>query len=177
MSEPRDSEHALYRLFEDCVQKALRDHVSSRGHEQAGAYLAGLLSSFLHTDKVFAIQDRSGRRLASVTDMLAEADVRLNADSFEREREVHKHIGDFILFWQGVYPEFLRQLRSRFSADLNCDYSHQGRESYRVVSSFDHKPYDAEAGLYRQLSEGFEDYAFCLGVARDRLGIRTYGAA
>ena len=43
-----------------------------------------------------------GRRVWQVAERLVEGDVLLNATSFEREREVHKHIGDFTLFWTGL---------------------------------------------------------------------------
>ena len=107
-------------------------------------------------------------------EMVAEGDIRLNADSFEREREVHKHIGDFILFWSGIYPEFLRHLKLHFGCDLICDYTRQGRESYYVVSTFDHAPYDREANTFRKLSSRFEEYTFCLRQVRETIPLSLH---
>jgi hypothetical protein len=98
--------------------------------------------------------------------MLVEADVRLNADSFDREREVHKHIGDFLLFWSGLYPEFLRKLKAPGSKDLFVDFDEQGKYSYHVVSTFDHDPYSAEAPIFRKLSAEFEQYKYGLSLVR-----------
>lgn len=164
-----DRHHPLYELFDELVRRALDRELSAGSDDEIADYLTLLLLNFAHTDRVFAITDREGRRVRSVSEMLEEGDVLLNADSFEREREVHKHIGDFILFWMGVYPEFLKHLRAEFFPDRGCDYARQGSESYHVVSTFDHKPYDHEAPKFRRLSERFDAYAACLHTIRDVL--------
>lgn len=175
MDDHRKRANSLHRLFEELVTEALCRHVGSTGHQDVAAYLADLLTDFLHTDRIFGLRDKQGRRLESVADMVQEGDVLLNADSFEREREVHKHIGDFILFWSGVYPEFLRHLKLRVGSDLIYDYTRQGKESYHVVSTFDHQPYDREAPTFRKLSGGFEDYTFILSTVRDRIQVPRAG--
>ena len=63
--------------------------------------------------------------------MVAEAEA---ADDAERERECHRHVGDFTLFWTGVYPEALGQLRRTNSPDALINYQEQGRRSYYVAS-------------------------------------------
>ncbi len=103
--------------------------------------------------------------------MLAEGDVRLRADSFDREREVHKHIGDFILFWSGLYPNHLTKLKIVTQANLTCDYTRQGQRSYHLVSTFNHDPYTAEAPIFNTLSERFEDLAFVLGQVSRKSGL------
>jgi hypothetical protein len=101
--------------------------------------------------------------------MLAEGDVRLNADSFEREREVHKHIGDYILFWSGLNPHYLQRLKLDDGRELVCDYTRQGKQSYFVVSTFDYRPFDSEAPTFRKLSDGFEGLSAALRrVSRER---------
>lgn len=163
------SHSELFEEFRRLVDASITRYVTSDGDDDVKAYLARLLTAFLHTDRIFAVRDAEGRQIASVTDMVAEGDLRANADSFEREREVHKHIGDFILFWQGVYPEYLRQVRILDGRDLICDYPRQARESYRVVSQFAMPPFEDEARTCAKLSEGFDDYAFCLSDVARRL--------
>lgn len=175
--ESAQNASALYGMFHRLVEDSVSEHVSAEGQEPIKAYLASLLVEFLHTDRIFALRDGAGHRLASVMEMLAEGDIRANAASFERERQVHKHIGDFLLFWSGVFPEFLRHLKLRAGHDLLCDYNQQGKQSYRVVSLFDHEPYREEAPLFRQLSQEFEAYAFCLRSVRDRVDPRAFGSA
>ena len=81
-------------------------------------------------------------------------------------REVHRHIGDFTLFWTGVYPEVLRRLRSAASRDHFIDYCEQGKRSYYIASTFDEAPYRDEAPVLRRLSEEFELCAYGLSQVR-----------
>ena len=37
-------------------------------------------------------------------------------------REIYRHIGDFTLFWTGVYPEALKRRRSAMTRDQFLDY-------------------------------------------------------
>lgn len=167
-----DPNHPLYRLFIEHVHETfVREGV--RSESEIEEYLTRLLVGFMHTDGVYAIRDRRGKPVTTVTDMIAEGDVRLHADSFEREREVHKHIGDFILFWSGVYPEFLRQLKLGSGRDLLCDYVQQGKESYFIAGSFDHGPYREEAATFMKLSVGFEEYSERLRVLRETIPLHV----
>ncbi|MCB0825653.1 MAG: hypothetical protein KDC26_05650 [Armatimonadetes bacterium] len=154
--------HPLAVMFGDLIHDQVARHVTSAGDPSVERYLTSLLLNFLHMDQLFAIKDDAGERVESVIEMVAEGDVRLKADSFEREREVHKHIGDYILFWSGVYPPFLRKLRVWNGAELVCDYTSQGKQSYQLVSTFDHSPYDQVAPTFGKLSEGFDDFTFVL---------------
>ena len=96
-------EPTLRRLFGALVERAF---VQTLGvyESHVADYLTDVLTDFAHMKQVYKIKDLSGKPLEEVADMLLHADVRLAATSFNREREVHKHIGDFTLFWAGVLP-------------------------------------------------------------------------
>src|SRR5262245_59623306 len=64
-------------------------------------YLSDLLSRFLHMDWIYRIRSLGGKRLEEVADMMIEAE-QMPREGRTR-REVHRHIGDFALFWTGVY--------------------------------------------------------------------------
>ncbi len=145
--------HPLRAFFQDALHETFAQRVGLRDCEDVEAYLAQLLVLFLHHENIFALRDSGGRRLETVAEMLAEGDVRLNATSFDREREVHRHIGDFLLFWSGLFPEFLSGSPGLESVE---DAVQRGRFSYFIVSSFDHAPYDSEAPTFRKLSMEFE---------------------
>jgi len=128
---------------------------------------------FIHMDNIYRIRNVAGRRLEEVAEMLMEADVRLEAMSFSREREVHRHIGDYTLFWTGVYPEMLRYLRAITRKDHLIDYVRQGKQSYYIVSTFDLGDWRQDAPLFRRLSEEFETCMYGLNLVRaqwERLG-------
>ena len=42
-------------------------------------------------------------------------------------REIDRHIGDFTMFWLGVYPETLSQMKSPDRRDHLVDYFQQGK--------------------------------------------------
>ncbi len=156
-------DHPLRVLFCDLVDEEVARHLNSSPPGRVRDYVVDLLVDFVRTDSIFLLTSDDGRPLQSIIEMMAEGDIRLKASSFDRERQVHKHIGDYILFWSGVYPDFLRRLKVADGGELVCDYIRQGKESYHLVSTFDHNPYQAEAPTFRELSEEFEAYAFVLG--------------
>jgi hypothetical protein len=159
-------DHPLRKLFTEAVYRSLHERLGLHEDEQVDSYLADLLVTFLHDDRIYAIHDASGQRVESVVEMLAEGDVRQRADSFDREREVHKHVGDFLLFWSGVFPEYLKQLKAADSADFLVNPVEQGSYSYYIVSTFDHDPYGEEAPTFKKLSADFEAYMQGLELVR-----------
>ena len=126
-------------------------------------YLSGMLSRFVHMDAIHRFRE-TGKTLAEVADMLLEAEAM--PPEGRTAREVHRHIGDFTLFWTGVYPEGLRRLRSIMKKDHFVDYCQQGKRSYWIASTFEDEPYREEAAVLRRLSEQFELCAFGLGKVR-----------
>src|SRR5437879_11828568 len=101
-------------------------------------YLSLRLSRFIRMDAIYRLANSRGRRLEEVADML------LEAESLPREgctrREVYRHIGDFTLFWTGVYPEALKRLRSVLVKDHFIDYCEQCKRSYYIASTFEQEP-------------------------------------
>jgi hypothetical protein len=161
MEQPKPT--PLELAFQESLSAVLRE--LGLKDPKTEAYLAHLLVEFLHRDRIFGIRDLSGRQLESVAEMLAEGDVRLNATSFDRERQVHKHLGDFLLFWSGMFPA--EAARSGFGI---VDPVRQGKESYWIAASFDHPPFDAEAPVLSELSGNFEGYRIGLQRMRSNLG-------
>jgi hypothetical protein len=165
MKREINGEHPIWVYFGQAVHRALVDSFGM-SDEDVEVYMTHMLVEFLHNDNLFAIRDRAGRPLDSIADMLMEGDIRLNADSFQREREVHRHIGDFLLFSSGLFPEFLREMKIRNSRDLLVDVNGQAKESYHIASTFDHDPYTAEAKTLGKLSSQFEAYQASLMLVR-----------
>lgn len=153
MKRDVDQYHPIRLYFTDAIHESLHARLGLDSDVDVEAYLTDMLVAFVHQDEVFSIRDKNGRQLKTVAEMMAEGDIRLNADSFEREREVHKHIGDFLLFWGGMFGQF-----------LECD--RQGKESYHIVSTFDFDPYSQEAPLFKKLSDEFEAYRLGLSLVR-----------
>lgn len=128
-------------------------------------YVVQMLVRFVQMDSIFRIRDTTGRRLIEVAEMLLEAEQRVS----NPKREIHRHIGDFTLFWSGVYPEALAQMRSTGRKDELVDYSRKGKESYYIASTFDEEPYSDEAPVLRRLSQDFDLFQFGLNRVRREL--------
>ncbi|HXH06678.1 MAG TPA: hypothetical protein VNI83_08810 [Vicinamibacterales bacterium] len=150
-------DHPLRRLFETLVRRRFFHDVQLPDTEVA-QYVARLLTDFTHVDNLYRLRDARGRRLDEVAEMLVESNPLLAARSFDREREVRKHIGDYTLFFTGLFPEAVAALpRLRpLSVDRFVDYVRAGKESYAVVAAFDVFEYRSEAPLFRRLSDRFE---------------------
>jgi hypothetical protein len=127
-------------------------------------YLSLLLSRFVHVDAIHRLQAGTGRTLTEVADLLMEVEALPPAG--RTSREVHRHIGDYTLFWTGLFPEALKKLRSILRKDHFIDYCEQGKRSYLIASTFEDDPYRDEAPVLRRLSEQFEVCAFGLSQVR-----------
>jgi hypothetical protein len=164
-----ESKHPLTRLFRELVQRRLQGDSQIRDREVT-AYVSQLLTRFADVRELYRIRDARGQRMEDVGEMLIQSNPLLEASSFDREREVRKHIGDYTLFLCGVFPEYVARLaRQPFRLDSIVDYVKAGKESYRVVSSFDQFEYRAEAPLFRKLAEWFEICVFGLNLVRQDL--------
>jgi hypothetical protein len=115
-------------------------------------YLSDLLVRFSRVDVIFGIRNAVGRRLEEVADMLLEAQQREERP----KREIHRHIGDFTMFWVGVYPEALGRLQSGMKKDSLLDYCEQGKRSYYIASTFEDGEYRDQAPVLRRLADEFE---------------------
>jgi hypothetical protein len=156
-------DHPLRRLFAGVTEQTFQSRFGVADPDLID-YLSALLSRFVHTDAVYRLRDADGRRLAQVVDMVAEA-ADMPAEG-RTTREVHRHIGDFALFWTGVYPEMLSRLRSPACKDFFVDYCAQGKRSYLIASTFEDDPYREEALVLRRLSNEFELCAYGLREVR-----------
>lgn len=127
-------------------------------------YISNLLVRFVKCDALYKIRGLKGTQFTQVTQMLAEAEFRVG----EAKREIHRHIGDFTLFWSGVYPESLALLQDSTSRDHLVDYCTQGKRAYWIASTFAGEPdgdVDENKVLIR-LSREFEMCAYGLREVR-----------
>jgi hypothetical protein len=124
-------------------------------------YLSTLLFRFVKSDEIFAVRSPTGRRLDQVADMLQEAQMRQG----EARRQIHRHIGDFTLFWLGVYPEVVDRLRAG-RKDALIDYHQQGKRAYYIASTIPAEHESAPTEVLQRLSEQFELCVYGLSEVR-----------
>ncbi len=138
------SRGSLRELFQQLVEKNYSS-IGLRDAELTG-YIAAMLEEFASTDNLYRLRSAAGEPLDTVAGMLAASDpVYGSGESFAREREVRQHVGDFALFFTGMFPESLNRSRRRhallqganYFSDTLLDYVAAGKESYRMVSNFE----------------------------------------
>jgi hypothetical protein len=163
-------DHPLRHFFAGVVRRRFDADLRLPDPRLAG-YVSGLLVDFTHVDSLYRVRDARGRRLEDVGEMLLESNPLLGADSFDREREVRKHVGDYVLFMTGLFPEALSGRRRFGQARLDAfvDYVKAGKESYEVVAAFDQFEYKDEAPLFRKMAENFELCVFGLNLVKQDL--------
>jgi len=167
--------HPLRQLLAEKIAQQFGRQVGLRD-EEIWAYLADLLTDFCDARNLYALKNAQGRSLDDVGEMLLESDpVFGEAASFDREREVRKHVGDFTLFFSGMFPEAVNRFRLRRQRlDSLIDFVHAGKESYFIVSQFDQMEYRKVAPLFGRLSQQFESCVFGLNLVRKELTEMQY---
>lgn len=158
-------EHPLRRLFAGLTEHAFFTHLGV-ADPQLTDYLTNLMTRFLHYDAVYRLRNAAGKPITELVEMVLEAE-QLPAGG-RTQREYYRHIGDFALFWTGFYPEYLERLRPHHCKDALVSYTVHGKRGYLITSRLEEEErHEAEAGLYRRLSDEFELCALGLRKVRD----------
>jgi hypothetical protein len=156
-------DHPLRRMFAGLTEQTFINALGV-ADPRLTDYLSEMLSRFIHVDAIYRLSGAQGKRLEEVAEMMIEA--QSMPPEGRTRREIYRHIGDFTLFWTGVYPEALKRLHSILSKDHFIDYCSQGKRSYYIASTFEEPPYEEEAPVLRRLSAEFELCAYGLHEVR-----------
>jgi hypothetical protein len=179
--------HPLRELFRKALDFGLT-HSPCETEGVAEYIEEQILCEFIHSENLYRIRDAAGDRLEDIAEMLAEGNVLLNAESFEREFQVHKHInvllnaesferefqvhkhiGDYTLFMLSMFPAALASRKGKEfvlgqivipGASLSDHYILQGQRSYRIASEFRYRT------LFQDLASNFELYKNVLELVR-----------
>ena len=171
MGTPVPPRHPLRQLFGALTEKSFTEHLGWPD-QNVTSYVSNLLVDFTRTDQLYKLRNQKGTPIDTVVGLLYESEVLLEAQSLDQERDVHQHIGDFTLFMAGLFPEYLRRLKSAgmiYHQDFLVDYVKTGKRSYRIVAEIAEKPSEDERPLFRKLSDNFELCVTGLGFVRSDL--------
>src|SRR5205807_3241693 len=168
----------LREFFTGLVSEHFASGVGVRDQEIA-AYVSNMLVEFCDMEQLLKIRNTSGRGLDDVGELLLESDpIYGPAPSFDRERQVRKHIGDYTLFYTGMFPESVNNHRLRHSRlDSLVDFVKAGKESYYIVSKFEHFEYAKVAPLFARLSQEFERCVYGLNIVKNELEVMQHPIA
>lgn len=165
--------HPLEPFFQQAVRNSYEGKLGLHDPDITG-YIARLLCDFSDARNLYKVRDSSGHPIEELDDMLRAADpVNGTASSFDEERALRKHIGDYALFVGGMYPEAGDSAHSRRHHQPSLEeLIRAGKESYFIVSQFNLFEYEQEAPLFARLSDGFERCILGLTLVRDEFAAR-----
>ena len=162
--------HPLEPFFQQMVRNSYAGKLGM--HDTAiSNYVAHLLCEFSEADKLYRVRDEEGKPIHALDAMVRAADpVHGTAASFDAERAIRKHIGDYALFVSGMYPESMEAPRSRRQGQQSYEeLVSVGKESYYIVSQFDLEEYADEAPMFRRLAGWFDRCTYGLRLVREEL--------
>jgi hypothetical protein len=147
------TDHPLRRLFAGITEHAF---ITSLGVADPPLvdYVSDLLSRFVHVDAVFRLKDAGGRPMHELAEMAMEAE-KLPPEGRTR-REYHRHIGDFALYWSGLFPEEVNRFQYRPCKNHMVNFAVLGKRSYRLASACDAGRFPEDAQVLRRLGDEFE---------------------
>jgi hypothetical protein len=161
--------HPLESFFQQMVRNSYAGKLGM--HDTAITnYVAGLLCDFSEADKLYKVRDEEGKPIHALDEMVRAADpVHGTAASFDAERAVRKHIGDYALFVSGMYPESMDPWKRRHGQQSFEELVSIGKQSYYIVSQFDLEEYADEAPMFRRLAGWFDRCIYGLRLVREDL--------
>jgi len=167
--------HPLRQFFSELVTDHFENSLGMRDQD-VNQYVAAMLADFCEAEELYKIRTAEGRPLSDVGEMLLESNpIYGEAPSFDRERQVRKHIGDYTLFFSGMFPEAINHFRLRRQRVENfVDFIKAGKESYYIVSKFDVWEYAKAAPVFAKLSDKFEECVYGLNQVKNDLAERQH---
>jgi len=165
--------HPLEPFFQQAVRNSYEGKLGLKDPDVT-AYVAHLLCEFSASENLYKVRDETGRPIEELSEMMLASDpVNGSAPSFDAERALRKHIGDYSLFVAGMYPEAIASDRRIRHHQPSLDELIQaGKESYFIVSQFNLFEYEQEAPLFARLSDRFERCILGLTMVREEIGPR-----
>ena len=123
-------------------------------------YVTGLMLRFVRLDTVHRVRSLTGEPIIQLGELVNEATQRLG----DSKRAIHQHIGDFALFWVGLFPEAVKKHTGEGAYHQYCQH---GKRSYHIASEIETTDSDAPSGeILQRLSDRFELCAYGIREVR-----------
>jgi len=121
-------------------------------------YFASLLCSYIHVDDLFPFQENA--KIVSIEKL------HQRHQTSEQKRKFYRYVGDFTIFWTGLYPENIRNLMATGLGFNRLDFMHQGKRFYKAASLLTEKEQKPPPYLLKDLSKHYDHYAHGLSMCR-----------
>ncbi len=126
-------------------------------------YVSDMMLRFVRVDSLYSLRQSDGMRTKHLFQMLTEAERRIGL----AKREVYRHVGDFTLFWSGMYPESLSSKKDSDPTAIDyLSYCQQGKRAYAMAAQIEGGEDRPSCELIARMSEHFEMCAYGLREVR-----------
>jgi hypothetical protein len=143
------------RLFFDVMLRRAIPGPRDAMERQTIHYLANLLGLFMHTERVYRLQQNDAEHYEYLTDLVAEA---AHADA-HRSFLANAHIGNYALYLSGVCAPWVEYRRDFKRRPVSLEYyKRMGRSHYAIAAGSE---YARDFGLrdtFRHLASRFEHF-------------------
>ena len=156
-------DHPLHRFFAGTIEGVFYSRLGICAPDLVD-YLVDLLTHFVHTRDIYMLKNASGQPLRTVAEMVNKAHTGSAITENQHQRLVHRHVGDYTLYWTGLFPEGLG--RCKGPKDYFLDYCEQGKESYSIASRLSEEDDYPSSSTLSLLSDHFEDCVYGLTLTR-----------
>ncbi|MCA9453448.1 MAG: hypothetical protein H6750_08130 [Nitrospiraceae bacterium] len=161
-------QHPLRQLFGRLTERNFSEALGWPDF-QVTEYVSNLLLEFIHIDQLSRIKDHEGEPVETVVELLYAAESHNLQSSAEKERDIHRHIGDLTLFLAGLFPEYCKRIKCSgliHHKDFLVDYVKAGKRSYSIVAAHQDPEGKNPPALFQTLSTNFELCVAGLGFVR-----------
>jgi hypothetical protein len=117
-------------------------------------------------DRLRALEEMAGRPMSEIGTMLSRELDGADEERMAGDWSVHRYIGDYALFWAGLYPERLRSSTRATYRDRLGDFVTHGKRSYAIASELKKGEAEPDPALLRRLSGEFEACVHGLHLVR-----------
>ena len=168
MAIPVPDRHPLRQLFGRITERNFAEALGWPDF-QVTEYVSNLLLEFIHVDRLSQITNHEGEPVETVVELLYEAESHSQQSQVEKEKEIHRHIGDLTLFLAGLFPEYCHRIKCSnliHHKDFLVDYVKAGKRSYGIVANYQDPEDKNPPSLFQNLSTNFELCVAGLGFVR-----------
>ena len=146
------------QFFAGVVENVFHSDLGICDPEPIG-YFSELLVSYIHVDDLFPFGNKN-RRVKDVSQLLSKAKTK------EQKRQICRYIGDFTVFWVGLYPENIRNLHGTGLGFSTSDFAEQGKKFYLIARRCTSSKQKPPPHLLEDLSNHYHDYVHGLSLCR-----------